>query len=545
MDEEELQKLVIQKATEDPFVWMCSYVKINEEPYAIDNWWFQEEICSNTSRKVFVKKCAQGGLSLIYLSQAIWFCENRRENVLYTLPSSEDAKEFSKTKLEDIINESQFIRMMIESSINKRQDNASIKKIRKNYLYIRGMSGGRGKLESISVGAIFLDEYSKIEEHQKISLAKKRHKASKNKWERYFSISLYPDDLIDRGYKKGNQKMWFIQCEYCKHEQSPDFFKHHNLFHKDKSIKELPPCYICENCSKKLNVLAKGKWIAQNPDGKYDSYWITGTYVPDYDELGEVCDSANTLWESWEDAQENPDELPEFYRQNLGTGYLSANDKIDPSEIEACIRAGGGYLVNDVDLDDDQTLVLGVDVGTYLHYVLLDVSDPINHKTIDFGKFNGLNKFEQLEKYIEDTIPDVTVIDMYPEVTEAGKITESLSNHAIYLARENSGLNIMTMAEKKKEKNDLPIILYNKTISFDITFGKIKSEKIHLPKDTPEEWKKHVMNVVRVKSKDRYKYVGRTGSKLPDHYLSATVFAEIAFMHLRKKRKNSGKLIIV
>jgi hypothetical protein len=81
-------------------------------------------------------------------------------------------------------------------------------------------------------------------------------------------------------------------------------------------------------------------------------------------------------------------------------------------------------------------------------------------------------------------------------------------------------------------------------MAFDTTFSRIKQAKISIPADIDDDFIKHFLSIIRIEVDGKYKYTGRTGEKVPDHFVSATVFAIIAATLYKKRDTISGKIII-
>ncbi|MFA9216812.1 MAG: phage terminase large subunit family protein, partial [Sphingomonadaceae bacterium] len=99
---------------------------------------FQGEILSDTSKTVYVQKCAQIGMSEAMARYALAVARIMPYfSVILTMPFSADASNFSKTRLTPIIDESPDLR----ESMDRDLDNTEIKGIGSSLIYTRGCSG--------------------------------------------------------------------------------------------------------------------------------------------------------------------------------------------------------------------------------------------------------------------------------------------------------------------------------------------------------------------------------------------------------------------
>ena len=218
------------------------------------------------------------------------------------------------------------------------------------------------------------------------------------------------DSIIWAEYLMSDQRKYFLPCPECGHMQT---LKWKNIkFEYDVETYKLkgPVLLACEGCgsliseNKKLQMLQKGKWISQNPDGKYPGFhlpqfysvlgsskWRSAvnkhlkiqqkkkksnpTYIEDRETwTNDVCAEP---WEETQDPKMNWEKL--FNRREL---Y-----KIEPLNEKIVVLTAG------VDIQDDrievQVIGFGLDYETYV----------IEYKTFH-GKLSELEIWAHLDEFL-------------------------------------------------------------------------------------------------------------------------------------------------
>jgi phage terminase large subunit GpA-like protein len=198
-------------------------------------------------------KAAQLGLTTKAMLKALYGARYKGyKGVLYLFPSKTDVTDFSKGRIDPLINDN-------PDTLGKwlsDTDSANIKKIWNAFLYLRGMKSRVG-LKSIPVDfAIFdeLDEASQLA----VDMAVERMAHSEFKDILKLSNPTLPDYGIDRAFQETDQRYWLLKCgcgEYtCLEDTFPDCLKTVN----GRVIR------ACIKCHAELNP-SVGEWVAKKP----------------------------------------------------------------------------------------------------------------------------------------------------------------------------------------------------------------------------------------------------------------------------------------
>src|SRR5690606_7672047 len=134
-------------------------------------------------------------------------CE-KGEDLLYVLPNSNLVGDFSKGRLEPIINQSpELVDIWKEANVGFRQTNGSAS------MYIRGSKSEAG-LVSIPLGHAVIDEYDRCNTNT-MALVHKRFSAREQFYLMALSTPTLPEFGIDEIYRQGSQEQFLFPCPHC------------------------------------------------------------------------------------------------------------------------------------------------------------------------------------------------------------------------------------------------------------------------------------------------------------------------------------------
>lgn len=472
------------------------------------------------------QKGAQLAISEVALSIAFHKIIIEKKATLYGLPNQKpDASDFSVTRFDTAMDYSPYLKARFQKT-----KNIGLKIAGNVPLYIRG-SRGSSQFKSIPVHCVILDE---VDEMSPEAVAKAKERLSGQFTQNFWELSTPSIDGygINATFEKSSQDFFAFKCPCCSRQTNlifPDCLVVTAEYSTDPSIKNSH--LICKECKKKLNhaekhiFLANGRWqqtfTQRNIEGFHISQMYSSTVHP---------------WQlatSYLDSLTNPADEQEFYNSKLGLPRIVAGAKISEVDIQNAITATRN---GDLDLLKGSFVTAGIDVGKELHIVIArwkfpmdirDVNMDAQAQIIWIGKIKSdkTGGFPDLDKILKTYKPHHTVIDALPERTSSiafvrryfGLATACYYNHNV------SGKELSTLVENES-------ITCNRTAWLDTSLGRFQTKgRILLPADTPQEFKDHLMNLVRKYKKTSngetiVKYVN-TG---PDHFGHALNYAEIA-----------------
>jgi phage terminase large subunit GpA-like protein len=143
-------------------------------------------------------------------------------------------------------------------------------------------------------------------------------------WAKIFKIStpLFAKTCrITRAYKAGTQERWHVPCPHCNHFQPlewANFQANIDREHPERAHFTCVSCNLSIEHRHKLEIVERGKWIAENPRAKDPSFHIWRAYSPFRD------------WESiarqWLADEGDPHAEQTFYNDVLGLPFERASE---------------------------------------------------------------------------------------------------------------------------------------------------------------------------------------------------------------------------
>jgi hypothetical protein len=554
-----LRFAVDTNAIDDNFYkWATAYFLIEGAPFNLEKtgWHFWEEIYRRGEEpKVAMRKASQIGASFYAFARALYhtcvypdkyFRKNNLEvgsanasgNVLYVFPTDTDMRDLVVSKFDPIAEESPYIKKKMSSDGGEGSkndvDNISTKKINSNFLYFRGSQNKR-RLKSITGGLIILDEYAEIAEGVD-TLVKRRMNAQALKTMLYLSNPEAPELDIDAEFLAGTMDYYFVQCEHCKKESTPNFFTHHNkhILENQDSVREINPQFemtekvenllsggsrwVCPHCFHDFKPSAKGQWKSEAPDAPHRSYHIPLILSP-------VC-NAKEEWALWEKAKKDEFEKENFYKHNLGLPYVNTANALSYSDLIRCKKNYQSRKASEV------PTTMGVDWGMYDHYYTIseNLGDG-RSRLVACGKVQADDEVEELVRLFK--VSDFAC-DLY------GKSGGGMETVKKFLDRiRKRGVNAVgcTHANLKSsyinQNQEVGVVNYDKSKCLDRLYNRIRAQMIEFPQDINKDFLEHHCTFVRENKSDKdggsgFIYVSKTGKKVPDHYQSAHYFNTVA-----------------
>jgi len=492
-----------------PLLFGLNYITLDNESYDIKDYPFLEEIFNKfvyeeTEKEVVIQKAAQMGFSVLAIILSL-FVVNNKKSVLYLLATRTDSYDFSASKVNPLIESSDYLTKLFSNATSvqhKRAKNANF--------YLRG-SNSATQLKSISADMLVLDEWDEINKNNS-DLAFDRLDASNLKWVLKLSTPTVPDVGIDKSYKETDQRKWFVKCKKCNSEQTPTWPD--NVDFENKK-------YICSECGSEINFnTSKGYWKTTNPKSEKIGYYINQMVSP--------TKTAEQLINTFKKAKGNQTKLANFYNSKLGLPYMQKGDRISTQQVLSLIDKDLIYT--------QKERQMGVDVGTYIDYEITELQGNIK-KVIKAGR---AKKFKELEDLIKQYNVKVAVIDKDPERREAVKLTENVRKKClVFLCNYQDDMKKEEMKFDKKRN----WVSVDRTATMDTSLARFKQNTIKLSPDIPECYATHIHNTIRVieeKQRNNVKtQIARYRNTGDDHFAHANNYNEIAVYYYKNLYKNN------
>jgi hypothetical protein len=475
-----------------------------------------------------VMKAAQMGLTEVAINIAFHTVDIKKRDVLYVLPTALNASDFSKSRFNTALLHSKYLKSLFTDT-----NTVGLKQAGGVSLYIRG-SRGDSNLKSIPVSCMVLDEMDEMDIKQVwLALERLSGQLAKNRFVFSLSTPTIPQFGIHKLFLQGTQEHFYFKCPRCGRRTEfifPECLEICGETITDPDVKKSH--LICKECKKKieheekLDFLKKAFWeTTVNVDDDHRSFYINQMYS--------YTVTPSDLALAYFRGVGDEAAMVEFHNSKQGLPYIPDGGQVTESEIEMSIR---NYFKESQrpDIGTDRCIVMGIDQGKFNHIVVveyllngtMDLNAAAFAKVLWMGKLPG-DDFHNLDPLMREWQIRAAVIDADPQINDARRFAKRFPGY-VYLCRYRRGVTGKELA-KSEEDSGATIVTVDRTNWLDASLGRLHSDRVTLPADTPLEFKDHIKAMVRTYEKDdqgnpKALYLN-TG---PDHYAHAFNYAEIA-----------------
>jgi len=497
-------------------------------PYSFTYHPWCRAICDSSAPFNTAMKAAQMGVTEVAINRAFYTVDVLKKDVLYVLPTSINAGDFSKARFSTALLHSPYLKGIFTDT-----NTVGLKQAGGVNLYIRG-SRGDSNLKSIPVSTLILDEVDEMDQKQ-IWLALERLSGHVEKWVWSISTPTIPKYGIHKLFLQGTQEHWTFKCPHCNRwselvwPESVEIIGDHV---NDPRCKE---SYLkCIECKHKLEqkekpvYLASGAWhaTATECDQSHRSFYVNQLYS--------YTVSPGDIVVAYHRGLGDEAAASEFQNSKLGQPYMGEGAQVSDSDIDSCLR-------NHTKQDDrpkvggHRLITMGIDQGKWNYIVIMewlvkemgaDLNVVAQGKLLWEGKFLG-GEYDKLDSLMREWQVMGCVIDADPNVNDARRFARRFPGY-ISLCRYRRGVSGKEISLAEDELGT-PIATVDRTGWLDATLGRFKTKRIELPRDVSHEYREHIKSMVRTYIKDetgnpKARYI-ETG---PDHFAHAQTYAEIA-----------------
>ena len=380
-------------AKKDPLAFGISYVDLLDgkqwslldrkwvkDLYKIANPFDIEKNPIGTARRVAFEKSTQAGISTLAITRMLHFAVFWPSRIGYMLPRTKDVSDFSATRLNPIINASDFLK-----SKRGEPDSVTTKKIGNSYLFLME---GTVEPRSMPMDALYLDEVD-LCDPDNVGTALNRLDASNWRIVTYLSTPTLPNYGIDAIYDNSDRREWMVPCPHCGEKQPMDWEINLKIVGPESAPTSV--AYVCCKCGRELTLqdIQEGEWVAQSPSKSKD---MVGFHISQM-----MTTNADVLYATFRDPQQT---TAEFYRKRLGKPYTFQGGSIERED----------FLVNcftepyefELFYDNESAYYMGVDQGNQLQVVVAKIPPHrrspkiVDIELVPFDK--GFERIEQLIK---------------------------------------------------------------------------------------------------------------------------------------------------
>lgn len=447
-----------------------------------------------------IRKPSQVGVTEFNINFALWAadtCYAGRGVVLYIMPTQDMAARISQVRATKAIAESAYLRRRTKQDISELRGPANMfrRSVGPGVVYFTG-SDQETQYSGIDADVVILDEFDLMKD-EVLSLAQARTRSSRSPLIRVTSTPTLPDIGVSYLYEQSDQRFYQLECPSCRCWQEPDF---------PASVDWDRLEVVCLQCRAALDPWRPGRWIARNAGvTEIRGYQLSRLVLPDpplYDMKMNLDERVPTTMET-------------FYRQDLGTPYVSEESRLTPEVIEGCVD---DYRVQ-LKLN---TVVMGVDVGKRLHVV---IRGRFNSQWYLLNAFT-VAEFEELECCFGCYKIVTCVVDARPE-TRAARAFQARHQGVVWLA------NYAQQGVEPDWDWRAGVVTAPRTLIIDEMMYRFRTANFHVPSRYREieggAYFKELQSPVRIQELDRFGHpVATYDHKRPDDFAHAEVYATLA-----------------
>lgn len=386
----QILKLIDEKKSRTSILhWIRQTGLKNEKnlPLEFDKHAFLKQPYEDWSPRLACMKSSQIGFTTMAILKVLWAAHRKQYSTVYTLPTDDDVKKFSHSKIDPILDNNPVLRRIINPDV----DNISQKRVGNAHIFLEGTKGqSRGIM--VTADILVHDELDRSDQGT-VETYESRVAASDYKARWIFSNPSRPKVGVDIYYQRSDKKQWHIQCTRCGEKQPLDYFA---------NVCKERQAFICRKCREILppETRLTGEWVPEHPGRDWSGYHISQLIAP-WITAAELIEAEETKTQEY------------FYNFVLGLPVIGGANQVSRSVILQCCtdqQAAGRWKL------------LGVDIGRVLHCVQ--------------GTENGITRvftlpgWDDLHAYVQAQGINLTVVDNAPETEEAARFCRHFRGRA-------------------------------------------------------------------------------------------------------------------
>jgi len=456
----------------------------------------------------------QGWMNLIF-----HLLDFRAWSVLIVFPTGDEVSVFSKDRFTPAYEESPRLQELFSSvdNVHHKQTAARVGRQAAN-VYLRG-SLSRSKLQSISVQKLVIDELDFCNEDN-LKSAEECMSGHLERGTCKVSTPTEPEIGIEAEWDRSDQSHYFLKCPRCSEVQFMDWPDSVEW----REGRADTARYRCKKCKRPWEwqsvraMVARAAdedglgWVPAYPGRDIGGFWLPQMYSPTV--------LPSKVVQDFELAQGNASAEADFHRFKIGKGFVSAGSHITREMVEAAKHRGGGQMKH-----SSIGAFMGIDVGVPVKHV--DISEYPNgvlgNKHLLWA--GEVTDWAELGMLMRQYSVAACVIDANPERSKVEEFRDEFMGRVFMAFYPND-----TYLQRKENWNlEMGIVTMHRTYYLDQVTGRYRIGTVLLPRDVPEDYGNHHLNIVRVEKEDQYgNPVARWAKRGADHFAHAAAYCEAA-----------------
>lgn len=520
--------------------WAERYRRIDGHPFSLDRFAPLRAIYADDHPRIVVTKPSQRGVSEWAINYAIFALDRGASvwtdgakdglNVGYIFPTQNALSAFSKERIAGLRRESPYLEGLFGDSDD--YDTVDFKQVGQSYLYLRGGWSESGLL-SFAADVLVLDEYDRMDASA-IALARRRLNASIVRRELVISTPTLPGTGVHGLYLQSDRHV-YEQWHRCGSWVSFDFWRDVRVDDQPYEVaggrgwKTWPAELIrasdvrlaCPTCGEPISDeerVAPGRWRAEAPEVK----GLRGYHVPWWPfPVVDLTEYAVTA------VSQDPSELTELYRSDLGLPYQSSGSRVTREMLAALSADLPNGVLPDLEWSDT---TMGVDVGARFHYRVSSLGpDGVRY----VRAMGSVAAWADLDVLMATHRVRLAVVDAMPEMHASRAFVERHAGRAVTATYPTANalkgvLRAPADAVKVVQEGRVQI---NRTMAMDAVYAAVAGGRERWPASVHNDPEviEHLTAPVRVTTLDAH---GQPRADWvhtkPDHLYHASVYEHVA-----------------
>lgn len=374
-----------EQVAEQSILKFIDYYKISNdqgEPLDFTDHAYLWDIYKDLSPYQVVLKAAQIGFSTTANIKALWLAKNKGLDIIYSLPSAADIKDFVAGKTNRLIAHNSILQQWTAD-----KDSIEQKRVGANVIYFKGTWTERAAIATPA--DLYISDETDRSKQDIVTQYETRLQHSKFGWRWYFSNPSVPGIGVDKYWSMSDQKHWHVKCECGKWQ----YLTMDNIM-----IGDPKPYFGCIVCRRELNRRV-GEWRPKYTDRQFSGYWIPLFVSPRI--------SAEYILQKKKDYDEQ-----QFSNFVLGQPYVGRGSVL----TKAMFLQNLTSRIN----PQDTRPIIGVDTGVGINYVVGN-----SHGVFFYDKSDSYAPLESLMRRWPNAI---MVIDQGGDIIGPRKLREQFPN---------------------------------------------------------------------------------------------------------------------
>lgn len=357
-----------------------------------------DSITDSTINHIYLVWGAQNGKTTVGYLALAYLLEHDPLPLIWSLPSDNLAKPFSKNRLRPFIHENPCLARHIKTDPREWTDlEISLDAMD---IYFTGVTSP-ARLSSRPIAYVIMDEEAKYEHVNKkeahpTSLLEERTKNFPRRLILHLSTPNTEDTPFWQGYLRSDMRQYYVPCPHCGEHITLEFNRQRVIWDTpttgtDLDIVEATARYICPAClqpihnSQKQAMLQRGEWRSTNPSAASNrrGYHLNSLYSP-FVTFGQVarkfCECQRELLKDLE--------LQNFRNSWEALPYIPHTVKVEDSAVEAL--KSETYLRGDIHMPHYICVVCYDPGELQTHWVAMLLGEGGETWVIDWGTILGI-----------------------------------------------------------------------------------------------------------------------------------------------------------